>query len=827
MAPAPPILPTRSRTRGAADLAARTIPLRADWDIQPRLGSGRGHHVPRAGVDDALADFIERRAEGAMLVVGHRGSGKTSSVVAAANRAAKRERRGRTAVPILIKATSMDNTGTEGHKALLQSLIWALHRWAEETKTVDKGLRRRTRALYLDATASIKSDEVSQSETRSLALGVHTAAAAAAVGLALAALSHQGAIELGLAFVPVVFVPLAAKMALGRKASKTTTRHYKRIYGFADMQHDFEGLLREYGATHKIVFILDEFDKYDGFAAAIQPLKVLFNQGGAAYVVITSPEKAQELMKKRDANYTLFSEVLYINRPLFKEMEKFIDDILEPGDKKAAPSPEYDDFGCCMLYKSKTDFFDLYRALRDRRAGADAEGRPLITVSLDEQETTEANLQRSIEYVHMRKAYGAQSMQMINDDMLDAMYDAAARAESLHGKAITAGDKLAFADGDPAGYPPHAASAVRDLLSLLYKQGYLKREAEGSYLVVGRLAKFDPAGIFVEEENAFVDAYDAVLGALANFANVQSKMVDGHGEPFGYNLLDSRLDDMIRVAGQIVPIDIPEEARAYRVQLRRPSRSLIDPDKLRSQTDAAKAALDTLRTHTADLLSHALEHNGFPTSLRRQIPSELTALAFAHAQSIRNAVHQWHDDDDNDDNNGGKKVTVAVLAVQDATFISKMCSEATSKPRHLREIYIALVGDVEPAGLRDGTIPVGSLRGAEDGGTGATALDMARNNSTYILAVASPPDAKTTEAVISAVKLVVARLTSNRKKGFEKFWHALLRDVGATGSSSRNSSNGSPSPRHPGQAGGEGTGRQRRAATASRPADGPQGGVPQ
>ena len=79
----------RPHARGSAKLAAKTIPLKADWDRQPRLGNGRSHHVTRTGVDRALADFIERRSEGALLVVGHRGSGKTSSVVAAANRAAR------------------------------------------------------------------------------------------------------------------------------------------------------------------------------------------------------------------------------------------------------------------------------------------------------------------------------------------------------------------------------------------------------------------------------------------------------------------------------------------------------------------------------------------------------------------------------------------------------------------------------------------------------------------------------------------------------------------------------------------------------------------
>ena len=791
-------------------MAARTIPLKADWDYQPRLGDDRGHHAVRAGAGAALADFIERRAEGALLVVGHRGSGKTSAVIAAANRAAKREGLRKAVVPIMIKATSMDQAGAEGRKALLQSLIWALHRRAEEMEGMDKDLQHRTAALYMDATASIKSDEMSRNETQTFALGTYPAAAAASAGLSLAALAHSGMIDLGLTVVPAALAPFVAKMVWDRKTSRSATHRYKRIYGFADMQHDFEGLLREYSASYRIVFILDEFDKDDDFAAMIRPLKMLFNQGDAAYVVITSPEKAEDLMRKREVNYTLFSEVLFVNRPLFREMEKFMDDVMGTRDRELISDADYDDFRCCMRYKSQTDFFDLYGALRDRRAGVDEEGRPLVDVSLNEQEVTEANLQRSIEYVYDRKAYGEQSMQMANDGMLDAMYETAAKAEGLHGGTITVGDGLAFADERPTVYSsPLAASAARDLVSLLYRQGYLTRTDEGPYRIAGRLSKFDPAGIFVEEENAFAVAYDAALGALADFANVHSRLVDGHGEPFGRGSLDSKLDEMIRVAASIEAIYIPDDARACRAQLRLASRPILDPKKLGVSTDAARDALSVLRTKSVDLFSRVLDHSGFPAALSEQIPPGLEAIDFARGQPMRNAVYRQRDD--------GEGVTVAVLQAPDASIVSKIRDRVDSLPRHLWEIYIVLVGDVEPVGLLDIAIPIGLNRGAGRKVEGAAARDLAKNHSTFVLAVASPPNVKTARAVVSAVKLIAARVGPGRKEGFERFWFALHRAASAAaGKSFRR-----PDPRAAAAA------ARRRTGTArnGRPAGAPQGGA--
>ena len=807
---------TRPHTRGAADLAAKTIPLRADWDRQPRLGGGRGHHVARAGVDGALADFIERRGEGALLVVGHRGSGKTSSVVAAANRAAGQAGRGKTVVPIMITATSMDKDGADDRKTLLQSLIWALRLKAREIEGIDKTVLRRTEELYLDATATAKSYELSQDETWTQALGTYLAPAAAA-GSALAVLSVHGMIELGLTVAPAVALsPFAAKLAWDRKARRSSARLYRRDYVFADMQHDFEGLLREYGSKYRIVFILDEFDKDDDFAGMIRPLKMLLNQGDAAYVVITAPDKAEKLLEKRGMDSTLFSEVLYINRPSFREMDGFIDDVVGAEGKEAISAADYDDFRCCMRYKSRTGFFDLYGALRDRRSGADAEGRPLISVSLDGQEATETNLQRAIEHVYDRKAYGAQSMQMANDGMLDAMYEAVARAEGSHGGTITVGDKHVAFDGVPVEYPlPLAESAVRDLVSLLYGQGYLARTPDGPYRIAGRLGRFDPAGIFVEE-NAFVEAYDAALDALANFANVKSRLVDGRGEPFSGALLDPRLDDMIHAVKPIVEIDVPKGARAYRAQLRQPRRPLLDPDKLREHTDEARATLGTLRSHTADLLSQALKRKGFSTVRPDRTSLNRDDFSLARARYIRNRASSWGDGDGDD---GDDKTSITILPVHDAPFVSKVRDRVVSSPlHHVREIYIALVGDVEPVGLRDGAIPVGSVCSAE--GCGAGAFEMAQKHSAYILAVASPPDVKTTEALVSAAKLVVARLESGKKEGFERFWSALLLAAAAAGGSG--ASRGHPLHRE----GGDGASRQRAGATPrGRQARGPQEGV--
>ena len=60
-----------------------TIELKKDWDYQIKLSGAKGHHIARSKEHRILVDFLKRRDEGAMLLCGHRGTGKTSSVISA------------------------------------------------------------------------------------------------------------------------------------------------------------------------------------------------------------------------------------------------------------------------------------------------------------------------------------------------------------------------------------------------------------------------------------------------------------------------------------------------------------------------------------------------------------------------------------------------------------------------------------------------------------------------------------------------------------------------------------------------------------------------
>jgi Cdc6-like AAA superfamily ATPase len=84
--------------------------LEKDWDYAPHIEKPHlGHHVTRKREHELLLDFLCRRTEGALLVSGKRGVGKTSAVYSAINEAICQLKNNNVKVlPVLVNAPSFD-----------------------------------------------------------------------------------------------------------------------------------------------------------------------------------------------------------------------------------------------------------------------------------------------------------------------------------------------------------------------------------------------------------------------------------------------------------------------------------------------------------------------------------------------------------------------------------------------------------------------------------------------------------------------------------------------------------------------------------------------
>ena len=78
--------------------------LKPDWDYQPRINSPKGHHVTRTQESTKLIDFIQRSNEGALLLCGERGAGKTSLLYSCINHINKPQE----IIPVLLNAASIN-----------------------------------------------------------------------------------------------------------------------------------------------------------------------------------------------------------------------------------------------------------------------------------------------------------------------------------------------------------------------------------------------------------------------------------------------------------------------------------------------------------------------------------------------------------------------------------------------------------------------------------------------------------------------------------------------------------------------------------------------
>ena len=621
-------------------IAVDKITLKRDWDYQPKLGDSRGYHIVRAEEHRALVDFLTRRDEGSMLVCGNRGVGKTSSIITAVNDAKNSRKK---LIPVLIKATSIHFTEKiEKNISLLRGLVHSLYRTVKDNTSVPRALIDETKDLLERSLAT-------QSYAENLSNKVAEKSATLNVNLALflSALIAGSIIYLS-GFEALYWIPLG--MGVGAvlsliyktqtKRSRSSLQYYRHDQDFSDLLSKFEDLMKSYSnAKYKIVFILDEFDKNNDLNI-VSSLKMLINQGNALFIFVTDPQKMNALAKKRTSSYTLFSQILFLKRPLFQDMEKFIDQIVDSTNTGIKSKPEYRAFRNYLCYKSQTDFFDIYRVIRDHMIGVSSDGRPMLNIALDTNQIVKANLQKSIGWVYARKKRNALSGQQINDEMIDALYDILDKMETNNLSEITVDRSLTFAGPPPRPYEKHQISAVQDLFVLLTKQGYVTTQDENRYHKVGILPKFTAAGIFVEEQKTFMETFKTFVHALVDSANIYKKWIVELGEPFRADAAELHWEKILTTLQSIYNFEpYYSQAKVHYEQLRSDDPPLIKTEDLEQATLGIREAHALLERHSTDLLARILEKRfDAPVTFRNDISAGFFSRIGLPNQDIHNAT---------------------------------------------------------------------------------------------------------------------------------------------------------------------------------------------
>jgi len=632
------------------------ISLASNWDHQPKIGEpDRSRHIEREDEHHVLTDFMIRRDEGSLLVCGHRGVGKTSSVIAAINDARQADKK---LVPVLIKATSINLDGRGGGKAspkqaLLSGLIRSLHRIVKDNDEIASDLKEKTEELFIHSLASearneehsgkIKTAEKTSTVSLNLGLAASIIAPSAIMGLSFALASEPYTYFWMAVPVAVSAIASAHLYKRARIASfSSSVSYYRHDYDFSDLQYEFERLMEGY-SDHKVLFVLDEFDKIDNFGSIVKDIKMLINQGNALFVFTTSPDRMSKIREKHGEEYTLFSQILFLKRPLFREMEAFIDSIVLHAGDGAKDDADYKNFRNYLCYESHTDFFEIYQVIRDHIIGKDPDGNPSIGISLDEAQLTKANLQKSIGWVYERKKHSNRSRQQINDEVIDALYEAAEAMEEMpaasnvsvgdDGKIILSGNEIGVRRKEP-----HKTSAVSDLLLLLARQGYLKQQGQNQYVKIGTLNRFDDAGIFVEEQRTFIEDYERLKERLVDFANIYSRGVEKFRAPFTLDTFDSKAEEIKQKVNMVCPVAFDEAEKSY-ASLRESPPPLVAVETLQQHTNDIRSNLDLLNKHSLHLLARVLDaQTGREYKVRSDLSGDFFNRKGIQGQDVLNAV---------------------------------------------------------------------------------------------------------------------------------------------------------------------------------------------
>lgn len=638
----------------------RHIALVDDWDVQPEIGKSGGHHVTRERERSILLDFFLRRSGGSLLVCGSRGVGKTSSIFAAINEA--KESRPQLE-PVLIKATSIHFGKQKEKESVLKHLIGSCY--AQVTGTdADKELED----LYKHSNASkiveVRSSDQQKEVRTSLKTRVDISAFILVfLGVIMGAMSLYQELQSYSWLLTVIalssgigFLAYYHKITK-KKSSESTHRDEVRQYDFAALQYDFENLLDSLSSEHKILFILDEFDKIDDPLKTIIDLKMLLNQSNALFVFVSTPDILNRLQKP-SMGYTLFSQKLFLKRPLFKEMELFIDEITEPQSKEIRNELCYRHLKNYLCYLSHTDFFELYNVIRDHTVYKN--NKPCLSLDLEPHQITQANLQECIGFMYEHKKRDNPSLWQLNDSMLDWLYSAVEKLEKspksqhvvIDNNGIQVGDQSLIANVDEARSDQDISkmfkSLLQDLLVLLASQGYLSRISDNEYSVVRSLPEYKaaPSGIFFEEQRVFIQAFEEFRRDIIHFGNLHYRWVEDLGRPFTVDNIESKWEALGVNMSNYFALDVCSEAKNLYMELKSANRLLIPSEELVSQTYDIRSIRDSLDRHSLTLLANILE---MQLKMRITVIAEDTSHSllsgFSEKYSFPNATLSFPNDD--------------------------------------------------------------------------------------------------------------------------------------------------------------------------------------
>ena len=525
------------------------ITLVHDWDHQPKIDYKYGHHVIRQNEQKILQEFMIRRKEGSLLILGQRGIGKTSAIITAINESKKSVR---SIMPIIIKAPTITipNDDDDG-KIILINLIRSLYENIKN-KTLDDDLNKKTKDLYKKSISSNNKhqiqnkNEIITRKNSKIRFGLKNMLLGTIV--CMTPIIHyffdyikNFPDELLLITSIITISSIFIYMNFTYEKNSTNIAEEKTIleydYTFYRLQFDFEELLIEYSKKYKIIFIIDELDQNIDLLKKFPLLKMLITQNNALFLFVLSPKIYDANVGKIDGHETLFSQKLLMARPLFNEVRDFLDGIIIKDDH----NHDWDNFKYYICYKSKMIFYKLYDVLRDHMMDINEDKSVTLNTKLDEQQLTLVNIQKTIEWTYNKHYHKNPSEWNKNGIILEKLYAFSdILSVQLQNTTIEIHEEEIIINGRHNKFyiDITAQSALNTFKEILIHQGYLKK-INKSVLIIGTLKQFDVSKpIFIEEQKLYKKRYNNLLSTYIAIANLYENINNNNDSIFTIDNVD-------------------------------------------------------------------------------------------------------------------------------------------------------------------------------------------------------------------------------------------------------------------------------------------------
>jgi len=488
----------------------------------------RGYFVGREKELEFLINDILHKNSGAILVCGHRGVGKTALVYKALSEAMGKNNKIIPVIMNAAQLEAEGDKESINPRNIIENLVRRLYtavgtlieskengdkkKLEEIFKEIEKLYKKAVaKEFKLTETLTDKHRKLEEEEEEEIkeflfdekSIKYMIFLTSWAIGLPLMLLSDSIIWRLfgALFALPIPFsISFAWRKHRKRERAKEESIETKELYQYDDrisnIEFDLERIhqhLSETESRWKLVYIIDELDKLEPkqVSESLKYFKHLFTQSDALFIFIGGEElynlgsktnnqdgnsQGQDQDKDRNSKdrdskeiyrpkeYTYFTTKYYLSRPLYNDLSKFIDEIIERTEN--LEKEEIEIFKRAVCFDAWNDFFDLRREIRNRISSFE-NGKPVIEIS--ETEFSRKYLQKArmhkaitilFEDRYMSTEYSKWSE---NEELMRAIFQKAHEIINSFGGVVF---------GDPAG-EQLTDDLIRDFHHLLNRCGAL------------------------------------------------------------------------------------------------------------------------------------------------------------------------------------------------------------------------------------------------------------------------------------------------------------------------------------------------------------------